>query len=360
MKKLDPGPIPKYYQLAKILAENIGANELLPSYRTLMKEYNISLGTVRQAIAMLKEEGLVRSEQGKGTFSQRTSTTKKNHLIGVIIPRVHKSKFGAIVESIEEVLSSKGYHMILCNSHDDTVNETKDIKSLKERKVMGIIFGPSHLTKSVDNIKLLGVYSIPFLLLSRMEEADTDYISDDGEKGAYKLVKYLLELGHRRIAFIGGCFDIGFPERITGYKKALREYGVRFNQTLLMVTQSQRVKNLSRSIKILLTTKNKPTAIFAINDKAAVNIIKVLHNLKAKVPEEISIVGYDNIEAIPELEVPLTTVSINTSEIGSEAAEALISKIEENGANKTYKKLIEPELIIRKSSVAPQATLAKM
>ena len=352
--KLDPdSPIPKYYQLSTILRKNMRNSKLLPSYRTLMKEYNISLATVRQAIGKLKEEGLVRSEQGKRTFYQTSPTLEKNHLIGIIIPRVHESVFGAVVENIEEVLSSKGYHMILCNSHDSAVNEMKHIKTLKERKVMGIIFGPSHITKSINSIKFSEVHKIPFLLLlGHIKGVDTDYVTDDGTKGAHKLVRHLLSLGHRRIAFIGGCFDIAFPGRIKGYKDALKEYGVKFDKTLLMTTQSQKVKNVTKSIKTLLTMKNKPTAIFAINDKVAINVLKALHNLKVKVPEKMSIVGYDNIEAVSSLRVPLTTVNINTSEIGHIAAIALISKID-GERTENIRKLIEPELIIRKSSVVP-------
>lgn len=350
--KLDlDSPIPKYYQLSKILRENMHTNKLLPSYRTLMKEYNISLATVRQAIGMLKEDGLVRSEQGKRTFCQASPTLEKNRLIGLIIPRVHESVFGAVVENIEEVLSSKGYHMILCNSHDSAVNEMKHIKTLKERKVMGIIFGPSHITKSIDSIRFSEVHKIPFLLLlGHIKGVDTDYVTDDGAKGAYKLILHLLALGHRRIAFIGGCFDIAFPERIKGYKEALKEYGVKFDKALLMITQSQKVKNVTKSIKALLAMKNKPTAIFAINDKVAINALKALHNLKVRVPEKMSIAGYDNIEAASSLRVPLTTVNTNTSEIGHKAAEALISKIE-GKKTENIRKLIEPELIIRKSTV---------
>ncbi|MCK4307908.1 substrate-binding domain-containing protein, partial [candidate division WOR-3 bacterium] len=150
--------------------------------------------------------------------------------------------------------------------------------------------------------------------------------------------------------FIGGCFDIAFPERIKGYKEALKEYGVKFDKALLMITQSQKVKNVTKSIKALLAMKNKPTAIFAINDKAAINVLKALRNLKVRVPEKMSIAGYDNIEAASSLRVPLTTVNTNTSEIGHKAAEALISKIE-GKKTENIRKLIEPELIIRKSTV---------
>lgn len=353
-------PVPRYFQLTQILISKIRKmkqGDRLPSIVQLKEEYQLSQATIDSALTLLNKEGFIKIELGMGTFvrdpyadrKHKDNIRKGTFLIGLVIPRVYGSILGEIAESIEKKAHQRGYHVILCNSHDDPKKEAIHFKRLLEKKVDGIIAFPAHLSYSLKNIKWLQGSKIPFTLLCHMCGIYADYAEDDKVQGAYSAIKHLIDLGHKRIAFIGGEFDVAFPDRFEGYKKALAEHDLESDKSLLRLSPSIWTENVPGLVKSLVETDPRPTAVFGLNDKTAIKIIQALTELGLKVPEDMAVVGYDNLPRSHLNKISLTTVSTPRDRIGEKAMEILIDKITgKTKENMTVK--FKPRLIIRESS----------
>ena len=352
-------PIPRYYQLSQILMRRIKKmknGERILSVQQLRTQFQVSQATIDKATSILASAGVVNCEAGKGMFVRNPQeiewreNAQKTYLLGIIVPRIYGSHFGKIVENIEKTARLKKYHTILCNTYDKVSEEREYIQSLKERKVDGIIIAPIHLIKSIDNIASLQKHKKTFILLGHLPNLDADYVSDDGTLGAYKAVTHLIKLGHKRIGFVGSRFDIAFPDRFKGYKNAIAKHQIKFAANLVKLNSSKKTTNISESMKRFMGFKNKPTAIFCINDITAIEVIKSLQKLKKRIPKDVAIVGYDDLPASSSSEPHLSTVAMPGSKIGQKAAEVLIDKIEGKCSNEYNQILIEPRLVIRGSS----------
>ncbi|MDD5597857.1 MAG: GntR family transcriptional regulator [Victivallaceae bacterium] len=325
----------------------------LPSVGELKKKYSLSQATIDKAYSILAKKGYISSARGKGTFVKTTEAIEQgsNGLIGLIIPRVYGSILGNIAESIEQNLSRKGkYHTILCNSYENPAKEGEYIKDLIQKDVSAIVLFPGHRIESVSNVSFLLRASIPSIILCEIAGTDADVIEDDKVLGGYLATSHLIELGNRDIAFIAGKFDVAFPFRFAGYRKALAEYSLKYDPALVKVTPYNRSVDVKNMLKELLVVKKKPSAIFGINDQTAIEIIEYLLEAGIKVPDDIAVVGYDNLHNCGTSRIPITTVATPIEKIGKKVA-ALIDRkiISKDFSSGKIKTKFKPQLIVRDS-----------
>lgn len=368
-------PLPLYVQVAQYFREKINdgffkPNSLIPSEFEIAKDFNISRATVRQAILELVHEGILVRVSGKGTYVSpepfKQSTFTKSGVIGLIQPYLRDSFLTLMTLSIESTTRTKGYQLMLSITDNKYKMHQRSVNQLLLKKVDGlIIFLPDSFTLD-ETTKNFVEEGFNFVLIDRyIPGIDASYVVSDNFNGAYKAVEYLISIGHRRIGIITrlSMETTSAMDRIEGYKKALLDNGLDFDENLLcdkLKTSTSELEffntargNSQHDVDIIveyLKDKNRPSAVFAINDLVALAVVEAASIAGLKIPEDLSLVGFDDIDIISHLEKPLTTVAQDKYAIGGQAAELLIDKIE--GRIKGNKQIIIPtKLIVRKSTM---------
>lgn len=282
----------------------------------------------------------------------RTMVMKVSKYIGLIIPNLSNEYWAVLTEVIQRELWTKGYNLMLCIAGEDKESlrrEKEILKKLLERNVDGVIYyhPPSSSNGSKNNIIEKYVDAgIPIVTLEQ-ELPFISRVSGDHFHGAKNAVDHLINLGHRKIAFIGGT--IGIPEREFGYRNALMFNNIAVNEKLIRRTQSS-FNDGFEAVKDLIDSKKDFTAVFCWNDLIAFGAIKALENASINVPKDIAVVGYDDITMASLFKPALTTVRQPMHEIGVNVVELLFETIKNQGTNFHPKNiLLQMQLVIRES-----------
>lgn len=275
---------------------------------------------------------------------------KTTRTVGIIIPDINNLFYPAVVRGIEDTLEKNDYNVFLCNTDKDISKEKKYINTLLEKRVDGIIFMGTRPIDSSKNehIKQLS-NDIPVLMVNDFILGAKVYsVMTDEVEGAYKAVNYLIELGHKKIAYVTGESNYTtYQNKFKGYEMALSDHGIMINQAYI-VSDLPYPQGGFRGAMKLFELEELPTAVFAASDQIAMGVIKAAFEKGYKVPEDISVIGYANIPISADIYPELTTVDQFPYETGKLSAEILVKII--NGEELRQKKIImEPRLLIRKS-----------
>lgn len=310
--------------------------------RALNKEGGVSEKTREKILQIAKELNYRPNRLARSLVTKRTNT------IGIILPDITNPFFPEIVRAVEDTANKFGYNLIICNTDDNSEKESLYLQVLKEKCVDGIIF-TSSINPSSKNIKQLLEYKIPFVLVDRYIDIDHPAgIYTDGTLGMYEAVKYLISMGHERIAFISGPKESKSAfQRYMGYINALKEANIPVRESLIK-EGNYKISGGEKVVMELLSSKEDFTAVACANDLMAVGAIEVLTQSNIKVPEEISITGFDNISLSKVVSPKLTTVEQPSYEMGEKATKMLLKLIEGKSLRKTEISL-KPKLIIRNS-----------
>ncbi|NWG15248.1 MAG: GntR family transcriptional regulator [Chloroflexi bacterium] len=350
-------PVALYMQLveqlrAKIESGEWGPGARVPSEIELAREYGISRGTVRQAMVRLHSDGLLERAPGKGTYvASRTPVT--HMLIGVVLPYQADMLALEILIGSEKAARQEGYHVIFSQTNDDRQIQTQDIQLMRDKGVAGLVIFPATDTPYDETIARLHAEHFPFVLVDRyFPRLDTDYVVVDNFDGAYRATLHLIELGHRRIGFLtpGSLDTTSIHDRYAGYRQALADHALPYDETLYYLYQGlMKTDNDLLSLRDILRHPNRPSAIFAVTDLLALRLLEAAQREQLDVPDDLSIVGFDDIQQASLVSVPLTTVAQPRIEIGIRAAEALIERI--RGTRVQPAQIVLPtRLVVRLSS----------
>ena len=361
----------KYEQIAQILRKEITQGEKFQqgqkfySESELKDRFNVSHMTVRQSVGILVAEELLCREQGRGTFLASSSKRSKTKLIGVLVPRLSSnSALSKIIGAMDDVAKEKGYHLLLSITEENFKKSLVYSQKLVDKDVAGIVFFPHNASNKYEyfkwNSRIVRNFvkrDIPVVLIDRhLEKADSDidvdYVITDNVQGGYELTSHLIGLGHRRIAFVDVQFSSTVEERLSGYKQSLKENNIGFDTELVKVVRMKKLRvvyeHCHSIINEFLGMKDGPTAIFAVHDGVARNVILALREEEKKVPEDIAIVGYDDLEVGELFSSPLTTIQQPLEEEGQLTASILIDNIE-GKRNRVQHIILPSKLIIRES-----------
>lgn len=352
----------KYVEISDYFKNKIDNGEMkpgekLPTEYDMVDMFSVSRHTVRQAILELEKDKYIYREKGVGAFcaDREKDIVKEQKMIMVITTYISDYIFPYIIRGIEEVLSQKGYGVILFSTRNEKEKEAEQLKKLLNYNIVGAIIEPT--TSAIENVNSeyymeLNKKKIPYIMINSFYEGlNKSYVDIDDEKGGYLACKHLLDLGHKKIAAVFKEDDSQGIKRKKGYIKALEEYNVNFDKTLVGSYKTFEedfypyafVKNL------LSKGQDRPTAVVAYNDKIAVQIISAARELGLKIPEDLSIVGYDNEQIIASIiNGGLTTIDHPKEELGKLVATELLSIIE--GEKESFSYTYEPKLIIKKST----------
>lgn len=275
---------------------------------------------------------------------------KKTNTIGLIIPDISNSFFSEMTKGIEDTGRQAGYNLILCNSNDQQDLEIEYINTLVDNGVDGMIItmsAESYGDKAEKSFAALWEAGTPSVIVDCFSNVkDFSTVTVDNIKGSYLAVEYLFALGHRRIACISG--PIGpktNDDRLTGYVNGLKKHNISYDEHLVFEGDFRFQSGYDAISKLL---PYHPTAILCLNDMMAYGASKALREQGIKIPDKMSVMGFDDIFFSKLMEVPLTTIEQPVYKMGEDAANILIDEI--SGNKKRSHILLDPKLKIRNST----------
>jgi LacI family transcriptional regulator len=282
----------------------------------------------------------------------RTMINKKTQTIGLIVPQLSNEYWALMSEVIQNQLWVNGYTTLICSTDNEMDKENAYLKMYIERRVDGIIYCASsdHVTGNQRQIDMLKQSGIPIVTMDP-NVTGVSCVTGDHLLGSFNAVEHLIQLGHHDIAYIGGpAVSI---EREFGYRKALLVNGLNINEALILIVNGQATKDGHRAMQKLHASGEKFDAVFCGNDMLAFGAIKGLEEANIRVPEEVAVVGYDDIQSASLFNPSLTTVQQPILDIGLELISLLLQLMEQAVENRTPRKIVVPtQLIVRASSGA--------
>lgn len=276
--------------------------------------------------------------------SLRLSTTQT---IGVIIADVSNPYFGALVKGIEKEARGSGHNVILFDTDEDYSREVEAVQVMLEEQVAGVILTPTQ--KKMGSVERLLDARLPFVLVSRrFPDLKTNYVISDDVHGGVLATEHLIALGHRLIGMVNGPLHISSAvERFQGYQQAMHDHQLPVGESFV-TTGAVTMQDGYDAVQSLLCQNPRPTAIFAFSDFVAFGVMKAIREAGLKVPDDISVVGYDDIQFAACLETPLTTVHVPKERLGIEAARVLREQLASEHPAKQVELLVD--LVVREST----------
>lgn len=353
--------VPKYVQIAeyfkdKIISREIELGDKLMSESEIVEHFKVSRHTVRQALVQLEKENFIYKEQGRGTFSCYKEKNEINKNVAVLTTYISNYIFPPIISGIEEVLSSAGYTLSLYNTNNEKVKEREYLKKIIDSGFAGLIIEPTMSALenvSEDLYKALSEKNMPYVMINaQYEDFNSAYVVMDDVEGGNVLTKYLIHMGHKNIVGIFKTDDLQGVKRQKGYLKALETAGIEVKDEYMGKYVTGQESFLPYEfISNLLRKEDKPTAVVCYNDQVAFYVLQAVRDAGLRVPEDISIVGYDDSDISTATEIKLTTIRHPKEEMGRRVARFLINMIEQNEKNPFF--VYKPELIVRNSTSVP-------
>ena len=297
-----------------------------------------------RVLAAMEELGYQPNRLARSLRSGKTQT------IGTIVPDNADPFFAEVARGIEDTAFENGYSLILCNSDANLGKEAFYTDVLVEKQVDGILFLAAGL--STERILDLQQRGMPVVVVDReLPGANVDLVVTDNAGGGWSATSHLIDLGHRRIGYITAPSDLTLSEyRSTGYRKALEEAGIAENGKLV-VRGNFDFKSGYRAARQLLANDKQPTAIFASNDIMAIGAICAAVESGLQVPQDLSVVGYDDIPLASYSNPPLTTIAQPNYDMGVRAASLLLERLHDPG-RPSQRIVLDVELRIRRSTTA--------
>jgi len=280
----------------------------------------------------------------------RSLVSKKNmNFIGLIISDINNSFFAEVALGVESEAKKRGYNVILCNTNYLEEEEKKYIDILIRNRATGLLLATPTLDD--NNVKKLLARKYPFVLITRkVKDLDSNIVSVNHYKSAKMAVNYLIKKGHKKIAhFTVEENTIGVINRLKGYKAALKENDIKFNKNFIFKNRISKIESGYKLAQKLLASADRPTAIFASDDLLAIGALDCFLEKGYKVPDDLSIIGYDNIKITSLKSINLTTVNQPKFEMGVKSVEILFEQINRKEDFKTIKYYFEAKIVERGS-----------
>jgi DNA-binding LacI/PurR family transcriptional regulator len=276
-------------------------------------------------------------------------SARKTSMLGVIIPTITNPIFATVTKGIQDFAARKGYSTLLGNTDYNEENELRLIHLFQEKRIDGVIFnGPWRSAPLILHMKSA---NLPFVITwQKIKDRDVNFVAFDNFRSAYRITDYLIGLGHRRIGMIAGKFDVSERAlmRWQAYRKCLLDHDLAYDPNLVL-EKGYSFSDGKEAMEHLLGLSSSPTAVFCGNDILAIGAMVQAKERGMKIPSDLSVVGFDDMEISAFYDPPLTTVAVPAYEMGRTAAKILIESI--LGESKTPQQyVLEANLIIRGST----------
>ncbi len=368
------GPEPLYRRVVQYLKDRIADGTyppatMLPSEMELVAALGVSRPTVRRAIDMLIDEGLVERVVGRGTYvceARGGVRPGRTGNVGLVVLEIRDDFVLRILTGAEHALAERGFRPVLASSRNEIGVEQAKIRDMwEDGAVDGFLIMPADSPEPHRVLTELAAQGIPLVLMDRyFEELDAPSVTSDDLTGGRLVTEHLLGLGHRRIGFVTrpNLYVSSMAQRLRGYKQALEGAGVPYDPSLVFQgllpyisemhvheQASARLAQFERdALREYLSRPDRPSAVFACNDTVAVRIVEVCREMGLRIPEDLALVGYSDDPIASILTPPLTTVRQNPYEMGARAAHILLDMLD--GKPVQRRTFLPVELVVKESS----------
>lgn len=313
--------------------------------RVLNGKQDVSKETRARVQAVIDELGFRPNNLARSLLRRHSRT------IGHVVTDCTNPNTAQQIRAVQDVTTREGYSVVLFDTNERTDRQAESLHLLEEQVVDGVILTPAR--SHDDGLARFIARGNRLVLLNRdVDGLDVDRVTIDNRAGAHAAIRHLLDLGHRRIAYVTGRQEIStVRERLAGYQDALVKARVAADPRLVCRAEID-PEAAAEATRRLLERKRRPTAIFTYNDLMAVGALVAIREAGLRVPEDISLVGHDDILYAPYLQVPLTTVAQPTRELGETAARLLVDRL--RGDDGPLRRIVlAPKLVVRASTAAP-------
>jgi len=329
----------------KDIAKKAGVSVTTVSLALNGKGDALSDATVQKVIAVAAELNYSPNQMAVGLITKKTMT------FGLLVPDICNMFFSSIAKGAEEQSQKSGYNIIFCNTNDNPQKDIEYTKVMLNRSVDGIILimsANSYGNSALECYKLIEKSKTPIVLVDRTaDEFSAPSVMVDNELGGYLATRHLLDLGHKKIGCITGPMSTqSSKQRFYGYIRALQEYNIIFDPSLIEEGEFHAESGIQLSAKLI---DKQVSAIFAFNDMVAYGVYIQAAKRGMKIPADLSIVGFDDTEFSEIMQVPLTTVQQPGFEIGQTAVRKLVDMISQPD-QPVESTIFRPKLILRGST----------
>jgi LacI family transcriptional regulator len=278
---------------------------------------------------------------------------KQTHTLGLIIPDITNPFYPEVARGIEDGAADQGFSIFLCNTNWEREREVDYLRLLAEKRVDGIILAPIDNELEAVEHRLAG--KIPVVYVSNAPHGTRySFVVIDNVLGGFLATEHLIQAGHRRVGFVGSTEDsLTIEERLKGYRRALKKHGLSIEKKYIQLGEFKQESGY-RIIRRMIADGDYPRAVFAENDLLALGILQGVKASGLSVPDDLAVVGFDDIPFASFPEVQLTTINQPTYEMGRKAVEILLEQIgghDGSSLPRNRQIYLEPRLIVRKSSV---------
>lgn len=320
-------------------------------------EANVSKSTVS---LVLKGSPLIKGETAERVkaaairlgyvYNRKAGELRGNssNAIGVVINDLMNPFFAEVLVGIERKLVDAGYVVLMAHTREDVRLQDKVLQSMREQNVAGIMLCPA-LNTSRTLLKTIESWGMPLTVFVRnLGTGNYDFAGGDSELGVFLATTHLLNLGHKRVGFLGGQKGVVFNQRMDGYKKALKEKGIPFSEDLVFNANPNRVGGYE-AMNALLSSKQKIKAAVCYNDVAAFGALSALGEKGLRAGSDFALMGFDNILDTAHSNPPLSTIDIHPTELGEKAATILLQRIQEPDTKRMVY-TATPSLLLRQTA----------
>jgi DNA-binding LacI/PurR family transcriptional regulator len=331
--------------------------------RQIAKRAGVSIGTVshvingtagvrdnlrQRVLEAIRSLNYQPSQLGRGLRRSRTS------MVGMIIPDVTNPFFPAVVRGAEDIAYGRSYRVVLCNTDNDPGKEIAYLNELESYRPAGLLLIPAAESRISGALKKLVASGAPVVCIDRQPPGwHGDLVMVANEEGTYNATRHLLRMGHRNLAVITGPHHLSNAvERLKGFLRATEEAGIAVEPEYIQQARFDRHSGYQGAMR-LLRMLPRPTAILACNDMMALGTLQAVRESNLQCPEDVSIVGFDNLEFTEFTAPALTTVHQPGYQLGATAARQLLERID-GSTSKPRKTFLQTELKTRNSVAAPQ------
>src|SRR3954469_16647860 len=334
------------------VADHAGVSAMTVS-RVLNNSGYVSTATRKRVELAIAELGYVPNALARQLRSKRTK------MLALVVSDISNPFFTTIARGVEDAASARGFAVMFCNTDESEEEESRYLRLLVERQVDGVLLVPAQ--NAAASLWLLRPHDIRMVVRDRRASGRVDNVRCDSEAGAHALARHLIELGHRRIAVLTGRRGISTStDRVAGVRRALAEAGLAFDQSLVRYGgfnfgNVKLADGRQMARRVLAATDDPPTAIFAANNFIAFGAVRALSELGLKVPDDISVVAFDDIPAEWVDEPFLTVAAQPAYDIGRRAADVMIDRLPGGRAGGGESVVLPFEVIVRRSTAAPRA-----
>lgn len=325
----------------KDIARAVGVSASTVS-RALSDSPLVNQETRMAVLQTAKELGYERNELARALVKGASGA------IGLIVPDITNPFFSDVARGVSDIADRAGYGVILCNTDGRVDRELSYVRLMRRKRVDGLLVCSA--TLDAPFVQDLTAAGTPFVLVSRMSaDPDVPYIITDDRAGARLAVEHLVDLGHRRIGFIGGPENVqASRDRMSTYHDVLTEHAISAQREWSHHADFTQAAGRQAGQQIL-SLADRPTAIFAANDVTALGVLEVAEGLGLRIPEDLSLVGYDDISYASLPRIQLTTVAQPAIEMGQIAADWLFSRIGSDDVP-PLQRVLNPRLVVRSTT----------